>query len=81
MNVMLAHGYTSQDPIMTELLTKALQTSQFLCAEVREAHKASCKDNPLLEILLRDALLQTQTAHGYLNNIAVAWKEAQSESR
>ena len=39
-----------------EYITKATQCSSLLYDDIREAHKASCQDNPILEILLRELL-------------------------
>lgn len=39
-----------------ESLTKATQCADLLAADILEAHKAACRDNPLLVILLRDLI-------------------------
>ena len=39
-----------------EAITKAAQCADLLLSDIRDAHKLACRDNPLLEILLRELL-------------------------
>ncbi|MFA5348104.1 MAG: hypothetical protein WC294_08200 [Methanoregula sp.] len=41
---------------MIEKITKACHSSGFLADEIREAHSAACRENPVLAILLMDLL-------------------------
>jgi|GEM_PF-1583366 len=42
-----------------ESITKATQCASLLYDDIREAHKISCRSNPVLSILLRDLLGDT----------------------
>lgn len=44
------------NPNQIESITKATQCAALLRDDIREAHKSSCEDNPVLEILLRELL-------------------------
>lgn len=41
---------------LTEPITKAAQCADLLCSDIRQAHKAAVRTNPLAEIVLRDAM-------------------------
>ena len=39
-----------------EAITKAAQCADLLTSDIRQAHKAACDDDPVLEIMLRELL-------------------------
>ena len=39
-----------------ESIVKAVQTSDLLTGDIRETHKLACRENPLLEIVLRELI-------------------------
>ena len=39
-----------------EAITKAVQRSDLLVADIRDAHSRACQDNRLLEVLLRELI-------------------------
>lgn len=39
-----------------ETITKAVQCSDLLTSNIRDAHKVACEENPVLEIVLRDLI-------------------------
>jgi hypothetical protein len=39
-----------------ESITKALQCSDLLLSDIRQAHKRACQESPILELILRDIL-------------------------
>ena len=41
-----------------ESVTKAAQCADLLVGDIRAAHKVSCLDNPLLEIILRGLIAE-----------------------
>ena len=39
-----------------EAITKAVQCSDLLTSDIRQAHRVACQGNPLLEIVLRELI-------------------------
>lgn len=42
-----------------EAISKAAQCAALLVSDIREAHQLACRDNPVLEILLRELIGDT----------------------
>jgi hypothetical protein len=53
-----------------EAITEAAQCSDLLVSDIREAHKFACRDNPALEILLRELLGETMRIKNRLAELA-----------
>lgn len=60
---------------LLEEITKAKQTSNMLNAEVRQAHKLAIRENPILEIALRDVMFEAVKIQIRLAEIEAALNE------
>jgi hypothetical protein len=52
-----------------ESITKAAQCADLLVSDIREAHKQACESNPVLELLLRDLLVEASKIKNRLGEI------------
>jgi hypothetical protein len=57
-----------------EAITKAAQAATMLLSDVRQAHKTSCDDDPVLEMLLRDILAETAKLEAKLNQLDACFR-------
>ena len=62
-----------------EEVLKASQAASFLVSDLRQAHKASVRENPLLELILLDLLTQAQEMERKLKGIDAALNPPEAE--
>lgn len=57
-----------------ETLTKAMQCADLLAADIHEAHKAACQNDPVLEILLRDLIRDSMAIKNRLAELEACFR-------
>jgi hypothetical protein len=62
-----------------KVVGKASQTAALLVSDLRQAHKAAVRENPLLELLLLDLLTQAREMERRLKGIDQALNPTASE--
>lgn len=55
---------------LLETISKAAQAASLLESDIREAHKQAIRDNPLLELMLRDVISDSVKVQCKLAQIA-----------
>jgi hypothetical protein len=69
------------NPRQLETITKAAQCADLLTSDIREAHKLACRENPVLEILLRELLGDAVKLDSRLAQLDAGLQEQSSELR
>lgn len=62
------------DPQLHESITKAAQSADLLAGDIREAHSQACGQNPAVEILLRDLIVDAMKVRNRLTEIETCLK-------